>query len=184
MEQTFLEKLKRVKPGDLLHIIKFILAFPIAMVYRLFRRDLWLLCDTENECRDNGFWLYKYLRENTSEDAVYAINRKSPDYARVKDMGPVIQYGSFRHWIYYLAASKNISSQKMGKPNAAICYVLEVYGILRNKRAFLQHGIITADLSFLLPVPMMSGNMSMTGTDIRKAMCRSWDCVVLTSFMI
>lgn len=149
MEQTFLEKLKRVKPGDLLHIIKFILAFPIAMVYRFFRRDLWLLCDTENECRDNGFWLYKYLRENTSEDAVYAINRKSPDYARVKDMGPVIQYGSFRHWIYYLAASKNISSQKMGKPNAAICYVLEVYGILRNKRAFLQHGIITADLSFL-----------------------------------
>ena len=104
MEQTFLEKLKRVKPGDLLHIIKFILAFPIAVVYRLFRRDLWLLCDTENECRDNGFWLYKYLRENTSEDAVYAINRKSPDYARVKDMGPVIQYGSFRHWIYYLAA--------------------------------------------------------------------------------
>ena len=149
MEQTFLEKLKRVKPGDLLHIIKFILAFPIAMVYRFFRRDLWLLCDTENECRDNGFWLYKYLRENTSEDAVYAINRKSPDYARVKDLGPVIQYGSFRHWIYYLAASKNISSQKMGKPNAAICYVLEVYGILRNKRAFLQHGIITADLCFL-----------------------------------
>ena len=91
MEQTFLEKLKRVKPGDLLHIIKFILAFPIAMVYRLFRRDLWLLCDTENECRDNGFWLYKYLRENTSEDAVYAINRKSPDYARVKNLGPVIQ---------------------------------------------------------------------------------------------
>lgn len=89
MEQTFLEKLKRVKPGDLLHIIKFILAFPIAVVYRLFRRDLWLLCDTENECRDNGFWLYKYLRENTSEDAVYAINRKSPDYARVKDLGPV-----------------------------------------------------------------------------------------------
>ena len=115
MEQTFLEKLKRVKPGDLLHIIKFILAFPIAMVYRLFRRDLWLLCDTENECRDNGFWLYKYLRENTSEDAVYAINRKSPDYARVKDLGPVIQYGSFRHWIYYLAASKKYQLPENGK---------------------------------------------------------------------
>ena len=131
MEQTFLEKLKRVKPGDLLHIIKFILAFPIAMVYRLFRRDLWLLCDTENECRDNGFWLYKYLRENTSEDAVYAINRKSPDYARVKDLGPVIQYGSFRHWIYYLAASKNISSQKMGiqtQPSAMCWRFTESYG--------------------------------------------------------
>ena len=106
----------------------------------------------------------------------------------------MIQYGSFRHWIYYLAASKNISSQKMGKPNAAICYVLEVYGILRNKRAFLQHGIITADLSFLYyPHTKMSLFVTstydewkyvMTGTDIRKAMCRSWDCVVLTSFMI
>lgn len=149
MEQTFLEKLKRVKPGDLFHIFKFILAFPVAMIYRIFRNDMWLVCDTENECRDNGFWLYKYLRENTEEDAVYVINKKSPDYARVKDLGPVIQYGSFLHWVYYLTASKNISSQKMGKPNAAICYVLEVYGILRNKRAFLQHGIITADLSFL-----------------------------------
>ena len=150
MEQTFLEKLKRVKPGDLLHIIKFILAFPIAMVYRLFRRDLWLLCDTENECRDNGFWLYKYLRENTSEDAVYAINRKSPDYARVKDLGPVIQYGSFRHWIYYLAASKKYQLPENGKiqtqPSAMCWRFTESYG---NKRAFLQHGIITADLSFL-----------------------------------
>ena len=189
MEQTFFEKLKRVKPGDLLHIIKFILAFPIAMIYRLFRRDLWLLCDTENECRDNGFWLYKYLRENTDEDAVYAINKKSPDYARVKKLGPVIQYGSFRHWIYYLTASKNISSQKMGKPNAAICYVLEVYGILRNKRAFLQHGIISCIIhiqkcGFLLPAPMMSGNMLMINMVIRKVMYRSLVCAALISFMI
>lgn len=149
MEQSFWGKLKRVKIGDLLHIFKFIFALPIALVYKLFRRNMWLLCDTQNECRDNAYWLYKYLRENTNEDAVYAINKKSPDYLRVKDLGEVVNYGSFKHWVYYLVADKNISSQKMGKPNAAICYVLEVYGIIKNKRAFLQHGIITADLSFL-----------------------------------
>lgn len=80
---------------------------------------------------------------------MYAINKKSPDYARVKDLGPVVQYGSFMHWVYYLTASKNISSQKEGKPNAAVCYLLEVYGILKNRRIFLQHGIIMNNLEFL-----------------------------------
>jgi len=98
--------------------------------------------DTENECRDNGFWLYKYLRENTSEDAVYAINRKSPDYDPGKNRGPVIQYGSFRHWIYYLAAYKKYQpTQEKVRKNRndnAICYVQVGYGIpYGTKAAFL-----------------------------------------------
>lgn len=150
MEQSFWGKLRRVRLRDLLHIFKFLVAFPIAFFYRKYRRDLWVLCDTENEARDNAYWLFCYIRrEKPAQDVVYAIRKKSPDYARVCDIGEVVEYGSLKHWIYYLAASKNVSSQKMGKPNAAICYVLEVYGILKNKRAFLQHGIITADLSFL-----------------------------------
>ncbi len=150
MEQSFLEKLKRVKWTDLIHIFKFLLALPIACFLRRKRSDLWLLCDTQLEARDNAYWLFRYLRkEHPEQDAVFAISMKSPDYARVKELGEVVEFGSLRHWIYYLAASKNISSQKMGKPNAAICYVLEIYGILKNTRVFLQHGIITADLSFL-----------------------------------
>lgn len=150
MEQTFWGKLKRVKFGDLLHIFKFLAACLACLFLRGKHRDLWLICDTENEARDNGYWLFKYVREQHPEqEAVYAINRHSPDYARVAKLGATVHYGSLKHWIYYLLASKNISSQKMGKPNAAICYVLEVYGILRNVRVFLQHGIIMADLSYL-----------------------------------
>lgn len=150
MEQSILQKLQRVKIKDLLHILKFVLAFPVSLIFKLLYRDLWLICDNENEARDNGFWLYKYITESyPKQKAVYAINKKSPDYIRVKDLGRVVQYGSFMHWVYYLAASKNISSQKGGKPNAAICYVLEVYGILKNTRVFLQHGIIKDDMPFL-----------------------------------
>ncbi len=150
MEQSLLGKLKRVRPSDLLHIFKFLIAFPIALFYKKRRPGLWVLCDTEKEARDNAYWLFSYIRkQHPEQDAVYAISRKSPDYGKVSAIGEVVDYGSLKHWIYYLAASKNVSSQKMGKPNAAICYVLEVYGILKNKRAFLQHGIITADLSFL-----------------------------------
>lgn len=150
MEQTFWEKIKRVKIKDIFHIFKFMAAWIVSRFLKGRHKDLWLFCDTENEARDNGYWLYKYVRENHKEqEAAYAINFKSPDFMRVCGLGKTIPYGSFRHWLYYLMASKNISSQKMGKPNAAVCYLLEVYGIIKNTRIFLQHGIITANLTFL-----------------------------------
>ena len=141
------EKFERVKWKDILAIFVFIVAIPQAFFLRKKRPDLWLICEDFNEARDNGYWLYKYIRQNHPEqDVVYAINKKSVDYNRVKDLGEVIQFGGYIHWVYYLAASKNISSQKGGKPNAAVCYVLEVYGILKNVRAFLQHGVICNDM--------------------------------------
>ena len=150
MEDSLLQKIQRVKITDVVQALLFLLAVPVALVYRIVRKDMWLLCDNENEARDNGYFLFRYIKEKHPEqDVVYAINKKSPDYNRVRDLGEVIQYGSFRHWVYYLAATVNISSQKGGKPNAAVCYFLEVYGLLRNKRVFLQHGITKDDMEFL-----------------------------------
>lgn len=150
MEETFLQKLQRVKIKDVGHIFLFLAALPISLIYRLFRKDLWLICDNENEARDNGYWLFRYICENhPDQDAVYAINRHSPDYHKVKELGKTVHYGSLRHWVLYLTAKKNIGSQKGGKPNAAVCYVLEVKGILKNTRIFLQHGIIKDDMPWL-----------------------------------
>ena len=72
---------------------------------------------------------------------MYAIELDCDDANNVIDLGEVVPYGSLKHWIYYLAADVNISSHKGGKPNAAVCYFLEIYGLLKNKRVFLQHGI-------------------------------------------
>ena len=141
------EKFERVKIKDIFAIFIFIVAIPQALFLRKKRPDMWLICEDYNEARDNGYWLYKYIRkQHPEQDVVYAINKKSVDFARVKDLGEVIQFGSYIHWVYYLAASKNISSQKGGKPNAAVCYVLEVYGFLKNTRIFLQHGVICNDM--------------------------------------
>lgn len=82
-------------------------------------------------------------------DAVYAINPMSEDTKKVVALGKTISYGTLKHWIYYLAAEVNISTQKGGKPNAAVCYFLEVYGLRKNTRVFLQHGIIKDDLPFV-----------------------------------
>lgn len=144
------EKLERVRFSDILSFFTFLAAIPQALILKRKRPDLWLICEEFSEARDNGYWLFKYTRESHPEqDCVYAIDKNSVDYNKVKDLGEVIQYGSYKHWVYYLAASKNISSQKGGKPNAAVCYVLEVYGILKNKRVFLQHGITHNDVPWL-----------------------------------
>lgn len=146
----FLEKLKRVKMKDVIAIFIFILAVPIAIIYRKRRKNLWLICERENEARDNGYWLYRYIRENyLSEDVVYAIKKDSKDYKKIERLGEVVEYGSYQHWVYYLTATKNISSQKGGKPNAAVCYFLEVYGFIKNTRIYLKHGIIKDNMEWM-----------------------------------
>ena len=151
MNKSLLEKLKTVKLADLFAVFLFLLALPIACFYKRRRPHLWLLCEYGPEARDNAYFLFRYLRtEHPEVDAVYALNRSSIDMDRVAPLGEVVAYGSLKHWIYYLAAEVNVSSQKGGKPNAAVCYVLEVItGVLKNTRVFLQHGIIKDDLPFL-----------------------------------
>ena len=129
--KDFFLKFKRVKVKDIIAIFIMLVAIPEALYLKNKRKDLWLICERENEARDNGYWLFKYIRENwPNEDVVYAINKNSEDYNKVKDLGEIVEYGTYKHWVYYLAANKNISSQKDGKPNGALCYLLEVYGIL------------------------------------------------------
>ncbi len=150
MKQKFWNKLREVSIGDFGHIILFLLALFPAYLYRRKRKHLWLICENREEARDNGYWLFRYIKEHEPQvDAVYAIAPDSPDYRKVAELGETVAYGTWKHWLYYLAAEVNISSQKGGKPNAAVCYFLEVYGIRKNLRVFLQHGIIKDDLPFV-----------------------------------
>lgn len=151
MNQDLFQKLPDIKLKDIFSILLYLIALPIAKVYKRRRKHLWLLCEYGEEARDNAYYLFKYLREKQPEvDAIYAIKRGSIDINRVSTLGEVVYYGGLKHWICYLTAEVNISSQKGGKPNAAVCYFLEVVtGWLKNTRVFLQHGIIKDDLPFL-----------------------------------
>lgn len=146
-----MNRLKFVKFKDILSMFLMVLAFIPAMIAKIFIRDFWLVCEDKNEARDNGYWFFRYLRLYRPEQkCAYAINKKSVDYAKVKSLGKVISYGSLSHWFWYFVADKNISSQKGGKPNTAVCYLLEVvFKLRKNNRVFLQHGVIVSDLKWL-----------------------------------
>ncbi len=150
MNQSLWQKLKRVKLIDFVHIFIFLAAFPCSLIYKRRHKDLWLFCDLAGEARDNGYWLFRYVRKEHPEvDAVFALDEKSPDYVKVQALGKTIRFGSFWHWVLYLSARNVISSQKASGPNPSVCYVLERCRIFRGNKIFLQHGIIKDNISFL-----------------------------------
>ena len=147
----FFKQLRFVKFKDILAGVAFLLALPISWIFKIRHKNLWLVCERAAEARDNGYWFYKFVKENHPEQkCFYAIKKKSPDYKKVADIDKksVIEFGSLKHWIYYLAADINISSQKEGKPNAAVCHFLEIYGLRKNRRVYLKHGIVKDDLKW------------------------------------
>ena len=146
----FFKQLRFVKWNDIIACFAFIIALPISWFFKIKHKNLWLVCERIDEARDNGYWFYKYMRENHPEqECVYAIRKSSVDYEKVKSIpGKIIEACSLKHWIYYLTAKVNISSQKEGKPNAAVCHLLEIYGLRKNKRVYLKHGIVHNDLKW------------------------------------
>lgn len=144
--KQFTQRLKFVKSSDIRAIPKMVVGYLVSLPFRLSHRNIWLICERENEARDNGYWFFKYMCEKHPEiESVYAIKSDSTDFKKVAILGKTIEFGSLKHWIYYFAAKKNISSQKEGKPNAALCYVLEVYLGARKNRAYIRHGICKDD---------------------------------------
>lgn len=148
--RAFLSRLQFVKMKDLLAFFPMIMGAILGQILKIKHPHIWLICERKTDARDNGYWFFKYMVQNHPEqEVVYAISSESVDYQKVASIGKVIEFGSLTHWIYYFAAEKNISSQKEGKPNAAVCFLLEVYLGLRNNRVYLKHGIVKDDMKWL-----------------------------------
>lgn len=144
--KKILHELNYLKIENIFNIIIFLLSLLPTIIYKIYikisKKRIWLICEDPLEARDNGFSFFKYLRNNHNEiDTYYAIKYKSADYDKVRKIGKTVKYGSIKHWILYFNCRFNISSQKAGNPDCAICYVLERFGINKNKNVFLQHGI-------------------------------------------
>jgi CDP-glycerol glycerophosphotransferase len=148
--QYFLWKIKDVKPEDYLAVFPMVTGEIVSLFYKKKYKDYWIICEDPKEARDNGYWLFKYIREQHPEQKIiYLINKDSVDYYKVAKLGQCVQYGSLKHWILYFTTRFNISSQKGGKPNAALCAFFELNGKFKPHNIFLQHGVIINDLVWL-----------------------------------
>lgn len=112
----------------------------------LLRREIWLIAEKRTEARDNGYHLFRYLRERHPEiEAYYVIAADSPDRPKVERLGHVLTADSEEHFLYYIAAACSIGSQAGGAfPMQMIPAFFRLTRPLRRagqKCVFLQHGV-------------------------------------------
>ena len=120
------------------------------LVLKIFRKRIllennWLIQEKRTEARDNGYHLFKYLREKYPDLPVhYIITSDSADYPKVSRYSNIIEADSFRHYLYYLAAKYSISSQPYGAAPYPSGWIYHFRRLCRKdqKVIFLQHGII------------------------------------------
>lgn len=114
------------------------------------RKPLWLISDRVMKAGDNGEAMFRYLRENHPEvDARFVISGSSPDYRKMKKLGPVLKRESYRYKICLLLSDRILSSSAEAETYNPFHGYSEPYrDILTDTRfIFLQHGVTKDDLS-------------------------------------
>ena len=120
------------------------------IINKIHRKPIWLISDRDIKANDNGEHLFKYIvnQHNKDIDVYFVIDKESEDYKKIKKIGKVIKLNTLKHKIYFLMASKVISSQ-------ANDYVINAYqedekyikDLYNFDFVFLQHGVTKDDLS-------------------------------------
>lgn len=89
-------------------------AYAVALLYK--RKRIWLIAERGVDARDNGYWLFTYLRKNNPEyEVYYIISDSSPDRQRLeKYSANLIPYRSMAHYVMLWRASVLISTHVQG----------------------------------------------------------------------
>lgn len=115
---------------------------PPALVARLWKKDVWLVTERPTQARDNGYCFFKYLRKQQPQQKVYyIIDKTAPDYQKIKDLGDVLSFDSWKHYFYYCVSKVHISAHTGGccPSSAPICkYIKKALGIID---VFIPHGV-------------------------------------------
>lgn len=117
-------------------------------------KNIWLICERGNDAKDNGYNFFKYIRENHPDiNAYYLINKSNMnDFKIVEPLGNIIEYGSFKHKVMFLHASKLITAYRgsISPWNFKMFRKFFERFFIPKKYIFLQHGITKDDMTDIL----------------------------------
>ena len=138
--------------GMLIVIFAFLL-FPFARLF-LWHKKIWIVSEHGYEARDNGYSFFKFMRrEHPEVNCYYAIDFRSSDYPKIKELEKTIDFGSFKHFAYWCAARYVVSSKTQGFCPSYYLTLLRKKIHLWGKYVFLQHGITKDNQTFLYKKP-------------------------------
>ncbi len=115
-----------------------------APAYR--NRDIWLIGERSDTAQDNGFHLFRHLRETQPDREVYyLIDRDSPQRSRVEHLGNVVDHSSRKHQLLMMHASvlANAYSIKHMVPRqwSPASYTRSLAWRVGAHRVYLKHGV-------------------------------------------
>jgi len=129
-------------------------ALLLRVTYRIVKpfrkRPLWLISDRGMAAGDNGEALFRYImkQSNASIDVRFVLAKKSKDYQRLAEIGPVLNQNSLKYLLLFLLSDKILSSQAdVETTNPFIRQRDHYVDLFDFDFIFLQHGIIRDDLS-------------------------------------
>jgi hypothetical protein len=109
-------------------------------------QDIWLIGERADTAQDNGYHLFRHMREHQPERrAYYVIDPQSPQHARVEPLGHVVAHSSWRHRLLMMHATvlANAYSIKHMVPRqwSATSYTRGLAWRVGAQRVYLKHGV-------------------------------------------
>lgn len=143
--------LKEVWAKNLLGSHKAVAVRCLAAVLKCFKRKpVWLISDRVSKADDNGEAFFLYMQKEHPEIRTYfMLSSASPDFERMKQKGPILDYLTTKQKLALLLADCIISSQAEDEVRNPFGDRADAYKdiLTRIPFVFLQHGVIKDDLS-------------------------------------
>lgn len=119
----------------------FLLFIPALLFYK--HGHYWLISERGDDARDNGYWMFFYLRKHHPEiNTVYVIEQGATDRDKLLPIGPVVQKGSLKHWFIFIAADVRMSTHLfLFAPGSYAGQWIKKHGSSSSINVDLNHGV-------------------------------------------
>ncbi|RPJ98717.1 hypothetical protein BSBH6_04246 [Bacillus subtilis] len=117
-----------------------------------FNKKIWLITERPEQAEDNGYFFFKFCRENyTNQKVYYIINKDSPHAEKIRDLGNCIYHSTLKHKLFMLLADVYISAwtfQETAYPKPKKVFEKNFKNQIDKKfKVCLQHGVIIHNIS-------------------------------------
>lgn len=136
---------------ELIAITKLLIGWLLAKLSHK-EKDLWLFSERGTDARDNGFWMFRYVKENHPEiNAKFIITSESNDRSQLLQWKEdLVNYGSWKH-ITLLWQAKHLISTHVGGFLPPLISKVRPFRLFFEKCStakitWLKHGIIKDDM--------------------------------------
>jgi len=121
----------------------------LAKLYKIFnKKNIWIVGERRDTAQENGFYFYRYIKQNYSQEvSYYIIDKKCKQYEMVKPFGNIVQFDSIFHRILFFACQYYVTA------HYNLCFPTSIFDgkpislPQKSMNVFLDHGITYADVT-------------------------------------